>query len=121
DEWQGAVAALGESVALAPAYAKPHWLLGNLLIRTGQVDEAFRELRFAADRDPSLLPNVIDLAWGISHGDAAQTVATIQPQNDRALMSLAVFLAVHKQGTSAIDECCRVKYDALDAVDQVIA
>ncbi|PYS75452.1 MAG: hypothetical protein DMF73_00560 [Acidobacteria bacterium] len=121
DDRQGAVAALDESVALAPAYAKPHWLLGNLLLRTGQVDEAFRELRFAADRDWSLLPNVIDLAWGISHGDAAQTVATIQPQNGRALMSLAVFLAAHKQGTSAIDQFRRVKSPPIAAADRLMS
>src|SRR2546430_2225130 len=96
DDQPGAVAALRQSVALAPAYAKPHWLLGNLLLRTDQTDEAFKELRLAADRDPSLLLNVIDLAWGLSHNDAAQTVAAIQPQSDRARMSLAVFLAAHK-------------------------
>src|SRR5205823_5736528 len=102
DDQQGAVGALRESVALAPAYAKPHWLLGNLLLRMDQADEAFKELRFAADRDSSLLPNVIDLAWGMSHNDAAQTVAAISPQTDSARISLAVFLAAHKQGTAAI-------------------
>ncbi|HMH42732.1 MAG TPA: hypothetical protein VK557_04570, partial [Pyrinomonadaceae bacterium] len=87
DDQQGAVSALRESIALAPAYAKPHWLLGNLLLRVGQADEAFKELRFAADRDPSLLPNVIDLAWGMSQHDAAQTVGAISPQTDRARIS----------------------------------
>ena len=30
---------------LSPAYAKPHWLLGNLLLRTSNTAEAIRELR----------------------------------------------------------------------------
>ena len=120
DDQQGAVVALRESVMLAPAYAKPHWLLGNLLLRTGQVDEAFKELRFAAERDPSLLPNVIDLAWGVSNHDAAQTVAAIQPLNDNARMSLAVFLAAHKEGTPALDQFRRLKSPPLAAADRLM-
>ena len=120
DDQQGAVLGLRESVALAPAYAKPHWLLGNLLLRTAQIDEAFKELRLAADRDPSLWPSVIDLAWGISHNDAAQTVAAIQPHNDSARMSLAVFLAAHKQGAAAIDQFRRVKSPPLAGADRLM-
>jgi len=84
-----------------------------------QADEAFKELRFAADRDPSLLPNVIDLAWGISDNDAAQTVAAIQPQTDSARMSLAVFLAAHKQGTAAINQFRNVKSLSLADADRL--
>ncbi|HMH45450.1 MAG TPA: carbohydrate binding domain-containing protein, partial [Pyrinomonadaceae bacterium] len=120
DDHQGAVAAFHESVALAPAYAKPHWLLGNLLLRMDQVDEAFKELRFAADRDPSLLPNVIDLAWGISRNDAAQTVAAIQPRTDGARMSLAIFLAAHKQGSAAINQFRTVTSPPLAGADRLI-
>ena len=120
DDQQGAVSALRESIALAPAYAKPHWLLGNLLLRLDQSDEAFKELRFAADRDPSLLPNVIDLAWGISHNDAAQTVAAIAPQTDSARMSLAIFLAAHKQGAAAINQFRDVKSPFLPGADRLM-
>ncbi len=120
DDQPGAVAALRESVAFAPDYAKPHWLLGNLLLRTDQTDEAFKELRFAADRDPSLLPNVIDLAWGISQGDATQAVANIQPQTDRAHMLLSVFLATHKQGTPALDQFRRVKSMSAPNADRLM-
>jgi tetratricopeptide (TPR) repeat protein len=119
DDQQGAVSALRESVALAPAYAKPHWLLGNLLLRMDRVDEAFKELRFAADRDPLLLPNVIDLAWGMSHNGAAQTVAAISPQTDSARISLAVFLAAHKQGTAAINQFRNVKSLSLPDADRL--
>lgn len=120
DDHQGAVAAFHESVALAPAYAKPHWLLGNLFLRMDQVDEAFKELRFAADRDPSLLPNVIDLAWGISRNDAAQTVAAIQPRTDGARMSLTIFLAAHKQGSAAINQFRTVTSPPLAGSDRLI-
>jgi len=101
---KGALDALRQSVALAPGYAKTHWQLGNLLLRLGQTDEAFRELRFAALSDPTLLPNVIDLAWGTYRNDAAKTVEVIQPQKDSARLALAIFFAQHKQGTGALDQ-----------------
>ena len=100
----GAVAALRQSIALAPSYAKGHWQLGNLLLRLGQTDEAFKELRFASSSDSTFLPNVIDLAWGVTRNDSAGTVEAIQPQTDSERIALALFFAQHKQGTAALDQ-----------------
>src|ERR1041385_6402279 len=44
--------ALKRAVALAPAYAYPHWYLGNLLLRNNRYDEAFAELQEQAG-DPA--------------------------------------------------------------------
>jgi len=92
DDPQGGLAALRESVRLAPFYARPRWLLGNLLLRMGQLDEAFEQMRSAEEKDTALLPNVIDLAWGSSRKEPAKTAALIQPRTDRAHMTLAIFL-----------------------------
>ena len=100
----GGLAALRQSEEVAPGYSKPRWLLGNLLLRTGAIDEAFQQLRFAEERNRALTPAVIDLAWGISRSDAARTVELVQPKSDDARMALAVFLAGHKQGAAAIDQ-----------------
>ncbi len=100
----GAVAALRQSIALAPNYGKTHWQLGNLLLRLGQAGEAFKELRFAATSDSTFLPNVIDLAWSISGNEPTKTVETIQPQSDEARIALANFLAQHKQGSAALGQ-----------------
>jgi hypothetical protein len=62
---------------------------------------------------------VIDLAWGMSHNDAAQTVAAISPQTDSARISLAVFLAAHKQGTAAINQFRNVKSLSLPDADRL--
>ena len=62
---EGGAAALGRAVELAPNYAQPRWHLGNLLLRSGRVDEAFAELRRAADADPGLRPQVFNLAWQV--------------------------------------------------------
>src|SRR6267378_2240360 len=46
--------AMRRAVELAPAYAYPHWYLGNLLLRSGHEAESFAELRLAAEADPQL-------------------------------------------------------------------
>lgn len=57
--------ALRRATELAPSYAYPRWYLGNLLLRSGRYDEAFAELRRAADADPALRSQLLNLAWAI--------------------------------------------------------
>jgi hypothetical protein len=101
---EGAQQALRQSVALAPFYAQPHWQLGNLLLRMGQVDQAFSEVRQAAIGDPSLWPNVIDLAWGVYRHDAAAVASALRPESDIDRMSLALFFARNNQSAAAVDQ-----------------
>jgi len=98
----GALRAFEQAVALAPSYAQPRWQLGNLLIRMGQLDRAFVELRLAAQSNPSLWPNVDDLAWGVYGRDANSVVRVIQPETDIARMALALFFARQGQGAAAL-------------------
>src|SRR5262249_3550081 len=51
----GAIVAYSAAIRRAPYYAQPRWQLGNLFLRTGQLNAAFFHLRFAAESDPSLL------------------------------------------------------------------
>ena len=101
---EGALLAFRQSTALAPAFAQPHWLLGNLLLRMAQPDQAFAELRKAAASDSTLLPNVIDLAWGIYGGDVNAVLAAVPPQTDAARLELAIFFARHQQSSIAADQ-----------------
>ena len=101
---EGALRALRQSVALAPSYAQPRWQLGNLLLRMGQSDQAFVELRRAAESTPSLWPNVDDLAWGVYGRDTGAVVRVIHPETDTARMALALFFARHNQGAAALDQ-----------------
>src|SRR2546430_12692165 len=101
---EGALRALRQAVALAPSYAPPRWQLGNLLLRMGQYDEAFAEMRRAAIGNPNLWPNVIDLAWGVYGGDVDLVVKIIQPQTEAARLSLAFFFARHNQPASALEQ-----------------
>jgi len=79
-------------VELAPAYSYPRWHLGNLLLREGKQDEAFRELTKASQGDPQLRPQVFNLAWEVFAGDADQIASITCPTPD-ARADLAVYLA----------------------------
>jgi tetratricopeptide (TPR) repeat protein len=96
--------AFHNAVALAPAYAQPRWQLGNLLLRAGQPDQAFDELRRAAISNPSLWPNVYDLAWGFYGHDPGAVVRVLRPEKDPARMALAMFFARQSQAAAALDQ-----------------
>jgi tetratricopeptide (TPR) repeat protein len=85
----GAIIAYNKAIRRAPYYAQPRWQLGNLLLRTGRGDEAFMELRRAAESDPVLLPGLIDLAWGVTGGDPRAVEEFIQPQTTPWRLALA--------------------------------
>lgn len=57
--------ALKRAVALAPSYSYPRWYLGNLLLRSGRYEEAFKELRLAAEADADLEPQQFNFLWAI--------------------------------------------------------
>src|SRR5215210_1243621 len=61
----GALTAFDQAVRWAPYYAHTHWQRGNLLLRMGQPNDTFSELRTAAAANPRYAPNLIDLAWGV--------------------------------------------------------
>lgn len=100
---EGALSAFKEAVRLAPHYGLPRWELGNLLLRMGQRDGAFTDLRRAAMSDPKLLPDVIDLAWEAYRGDAQAVQQAIQPQSPQARLALAHFFVNHEKTTEAMD------------------
>lgn len=99
----GAIAALKRAIALAPAYAQPHWQMGNLLLRTGQSDEGFVELRSAADSDLSLYPGMIDLAWSLNDGDAPSMLMLSRPRSYDERVSLASFLVSRDRVEDAME------------------
>jgi len=102
DDAAGALAASRQAVKLAPYYAQPRWQLGNLLLRAGEHDEAFKELRLAATRNPTLLPSVIDLAWQLSDGDVQFVIQSIQPQTPETYLALAENFRKQKAAAEAI-------------------
>lgn len=101
---EGALAAMDQAVSRAPFYAHTHWQRGNLLLRMGRPLEAFAELRSAASANPAYLPNLVDLAWGISGGDIKTTADLIQINDDTKRLALIRFLARKGNGKDVIDQ-----------------
>lgn len=102
DDSNGAIAALHESIRLAPSFAQPRWQLGNLLYRQGRFDEAFAEMRAAAKSSPPLGESLLGLAWVAADGDVAAMERFVGPDSPQAHLALANFLAKHEKGGDAI-------------------
>lgn len=103
--------ALKQAVALAPAYAYPHWYLGNLLLRSGRYEEAFAELRLASEADVEFQPQQFNLIWEVYNGD---TEGLNKAVGDKAV-TRAKF-ALYLVGRQKYDESLRV-WDSL-SVDE---
>jgi tetratricopeptide (TPR) repeat protein len=69
---QGAESALRKALELAPNYSQVQWTLGNFLLREGKSDEAFAEIRKAAEGDKNFANPAVASAWQLFQGDAAQ-------------------------------------------------
>ena len=88
----GALDALREAVELAPSYARPRWLLGNALLRAGRREEAYDELRRAADSDPRLYPNLIQTLWYASGRDSSTLARDARPRTAEQTLAVVTFL-----------------------------
>ncbi len=71
--------AMRRAVELAPSYSYPRWYLGNLLLRSGQEEAAFAELRRASEAYPELQPQVFNLAWQVYRQSPNELANAIGP------------------------------------------
>jgi len=99
-----ALLAFDEAVRRAPFYAEPRWQRGNVLLRSGRYDEAFKDLNQAARSEPALIPNLIDLAWAVSKGDTRLTENLAQINTDQLHIVFAKLLARSGKATEALEQ-----------------
>jgi tetratricopeptide (TPR) repeat protein len=99
-----ALAAFDQSVRCAPHYAHTHWRRGNLELRMGRYEQALSDLRQAVASDPKLLPNFVDLAWGISKGNAPLAEKLLEIQNDEQRLVFARYLARKGKGAEVAEQ-----------------
>jgi tetratricopeptide (TPR) repeat protein len=90
---EGASTALREAMRLAPFYSEPRWQYGNVLYRRGRIEEAFAEMRRAAESNPSLYPVFADLTWGTYGGDVGAVERVASPRNSAERLALARLFA----------------------------
>jgi hypothetical protein len=98
----GALKAFDEAVRRAPFYSHPRWDRGNVLLRSGQYEEAFNDLSQAAESNPELVPNLIDLAWGVSRGDVKLTEQLAQVNTATRRIAFARLLARYGKAEEAV-------------------
>jgi carbohydrate binding protein with CBM4/9 domain/tetratricopeptide repeat protein len=98
----GAIAAMDQAIRWAPHYAHTHWQRGNVLLRMGRTAEAFSELRTAVAANNRYLPNMIDLAWGISRENLEATEKLLAIKDDAGRLALIRYLANKGKGKEAI-------------------
>ncbi len=98
----GAEAAFRKSLELAPNYAQIHWALGNFLLRQGRTDEAFTEIRRAAEGNETFLRPAVSTAWQNFAGNLSEIKKLFG--NSPVLNSmLAAFLANEKRFDEALE------------------
>jgi tetratricopeptide (TPR) repeat protein len=115
----GAVAAVRESVRLAPRFAQPRWQLGNLLFQQERYQEAFAELQLAARSNPNLFEQLLELAWLASNGDVTKFLAFSQPETKSNLFSTGRFLAVKERWSESAKEAAAAG-DPEDEVERAL-
>ncbi len=94
--------ALRRAIQLAPAYARPRWYLGNILLRAGRTDEAFAELRRAADAYPTQMrPQVFMAAWHVYDKDL-KAIENAVGDNAETRAQLAAYLAANDRADDAV-------------------
>lgn len=98
----GAIAAFDEAIRRAPFYSQPRWNRGNVLLRKGEYEAAFKDLSEAAESNPELVPSLLDLAWGISKGDMSLTERLAPIKSDKMRLAFAKLLARHGRAQDAI-------------------
>jgi tetratricopeptide (TPR) repeat protein len=98
----GAEKAISKAIELAPNYSENHWVLGNILLRQGKNDEAFAEIRKAAETDNKYVNPAIATAWQILNGDISSISGKI---GDSASIksALSVFLAKQQKFDDALN------------------
>jgi hypothetical protein len=99
-----ALVAFDQAVRYAPFYAHTYWQRGNLKLRMGQYNEAFADLRAAAASRKTYVPNLIDLAWGLSRGDAKTAEQLLQISTDYDRLAFARFLAKKGKGKECLEQ-----------------
>ncbi len=89
------------AVELAPAYAFPRWHLGNFYLRENRIDEAFAELRKAAESNRTYREQVFSLAWDYFDKDPVK-VEQLAANDAASRASLALFFAARGWATDAL-------------------
>jgi hypothetical protein len=114
----GAQAALARARELAPNYARVRWAYGNLLLRNGETNAAFDEMRAAASADPAFAPPLVFAASQFFDGDAV-SVKNAVGNSPAALASLSLTFANEKRFEDAVRIWQSLDHDQMSASAEI--
>lgn len=89
---ESAEAAYKRAIELAPTYTYPHWQLGNFYLRQNRSEDAFSELKRAAQNNLRFRQQVYSIAWDFYDKDKDRLEAIAGEFSD-AKVGLAQFYA----------------------------
>ena len=94
-ELEEAEKAFQKALELAPHYSQPNQLMGMMLLESSRKEHAFRYLSKAADRDPELYPQMLDLALSTFPNDPLAIERASNPKSRETQMFVASYLIKH--------------------------
>lgn len=93
---QEAEKAFQRGIELAPNYTFPRWQIGNFYLRQGKTDEAFAQLKKAAENNVVYREQIFSIAWDYFEQDT-QKLEEIVGNSPDVRVGLAKFYAAKEQ------------------------
>ncbi|MCI0524578.1 MAG: tetratricopeptide repeat protein, partial [Acidobacteria bacterium] len=84
--------AFERAVRLAPNHFDPRWVFGNYLLRAGDRDGSFAQMRVALRNRPSAMPLIFDYAWGVYGADGRAIAAALDPPREVTARMVALLI-----------------------------
>jgi len=89
--------AFERAIELAPNHFDPRWSFGNYLLRAGDRDGSFAQMRLALSNRPFALPLIFDYAWGVYRGDGKAIAAALDaPHLGRQIKAQLAALLIYR-------------------------
>jgi tetratricopeptide (TPR) repeat protein len=101
EEFDLAEKAYLRALEVAPNYTYPHWQLGNFYLRQNRSDEAFAELKKAAENNSIYRDQVFSIAWDYYDKDTAR-LEQIAGDSSSVRASLARFYASKERAEDSL-------------------
>ncbi len=96
EDYEKAEQAMRHAIDLAPNYTLPRWQLGNFYLRQNRADEAFIQLREAAENNSLYSEQVFSIAWDYYEKDTVK-VEELSGSSAAQRAELARFYAVKER------------------------
>jgi hypothetical protein len=77
---------------LAPNHFDPRWVFGNYLLRVGDRDGSFAQMRVALRNRPSAMPLIFDYAWGVYGADGRAIATALDPPREVTARMVALLI-----------------------------